>query len=772
VTRLPPIAVLGLVLALPLAAQAAGPDDVRQQLGQGWTFLEAGSLSQAEDAFTRAFEDPVGRNTAEVYYAISAVWWERRNAMAAYLWLSDAIKAKKDSFTWDGGPDGDWDDRLQARLRFMETNFTVVKLRSPSRGKPLPPLADPAPADPVLREFGDRLPIVIAEGVEAKVSVQWVTLPNGTYWVGDELKVLDSGEMDANKAIEWQLPRDGGKARKAQEEREALIASGQSPAKAERDRMASAAELEEARKLADQAEAERREQARQRDERDAAERAAAEAARATEEARLAEQRRREDERRAAARADEERLAEARRAEERRADEERRAAERQAQQEAARRADEERRQQEARVAEERRLADERRAAERAEDERQAAARRAEERRADERRSEEEARLAAERRAEEEARLAAERASAEEARLAEQRAQDDRDAAARRRDAERAAAERERDARLAEQRQEEARLAEQRLADERARRGQDERAAADRRRREEARLADEQRRQAEIDRDRADRDRAEADALAERLRRDDERPDRPQRPSKPKTSGETAFLDRRGLLSVGGGVASVTAMTADGSRAEADWTASGDVAYVAPLPNTPVGLAVGVSLASLPVSGCAARQTRGSAVSAHVGPRIPVALPGRAWLSIRVGAHLGGLASWPVDATRQACAEDAQALGASEVAYGARLTEGTSSGRVSYGQLGWTGYGLTVGPDAEVAVLGAPGASKLFVGGGLFLRHDQVFAVVQADDVFFADEGGDPTALVGKSVSALDGAASMARFQFGVRAVMQF
>ena len=115
--RLLGVALLGAALLLP-AAPAAAADDVRSLLGQGWTYLEAGSLRKAEEAFMGAFDTPEGRNTAEVYYAVAAIWWERRNAMASYMWLSDAQKASRDSYTWNGGPDSEWDRRIGSRRRF------------------------------------------------------------------------------------------------------------------------------------------------------------------------------------------------------------------------------------------------------------------------------------------------------------------------------------------------------------------------------------------------------------------------------------------------------------------------------------------------------------------------------------------------------------------------------------------------------------------------------------------------------------------------------
>ena len=175
VVRLSSISILvlltGLLAALPGAGVRAGDADaqepdadhiaVTQLVAAGWQFLDAGSLGKAEQAFTDALEKRAGRDRAEVYYALSAVWWERRNAMASYSWLREAQEAQRNSWYWDGGDEETWDRRISGRLRYIERNFTVVKLRSPGQGRPLPPLADPPPADPLLRRFYDRLSLLV-----------------------------------------------------------------------------------------------------------------------------------------------------------------------------------------------------------------------------------------------------------------------------------------------------------------------------------------------------------------------------------------------------------------------------------------------------------------------------------------------------------------------------------------------------------------------------------------------------------------------------------
>jgi hypothetical protein len=684
--RVLPALLAGLLL-LPASTSAEEVTKVRKQLGEGWTYLEAGNLRKAEEAFTGAFEDPVGRSTAEVYYAIAAVWWEKRNAMAAYMWLSDAGKARKESFTWDGGPGGEWDHRIDARKRYVEGNFTVIKLRSPRRGKPLPPLADPTPSDPLLREFTDRLPTVVQEGVEADVAVQWVLLPNGTYWIGEQLVPLQGGELDASKAASWELPADRGKAKSAYAERVAALSEGRSMAK-------------EAGAALQQAEADA---------------AAAEEARAQEEA------------------------------SRRADLE---AERQAT--LARQAKEleaERAREEARRQAELRRADEDRAerARREEAERAAAAKEDEDRaRAEADRAAKEQRLAEERRADEERRRReAERAlAAEEARAA--REAGDRDAAARdleeRRRAQEAADE---EARLAEaRRRQQAREAE----DAAAKAAADDRWAAAARQTEEAEA------------------RREEAARAAQARREAQH-----------ASGDAAeeLRGRRFYLAGGGGLAVVERLEGEGTSAEADWAAQVELGGLVPIGHGPypVALGIGVSYDAIPLSGCPDRQTRGHALALHVAPRLSLPIRERAWVQGRVGLHVGAAATWPSTEERQACAEGRAADG-SGPAYGVRLGSDGAAPPLSYGDLGWGGYALVFGPDFEVGVLGAPGASSTFVGASFFLRHDQVFAAVDGGDYHVRSPAGSAVDLEAVQVADLDPSASMPRFQLGVRATVQF
>ena len=71
---------------------------------------------------------------------------------------------------------------------------------------------------------------MVEEGIEAKVAVQWVLLPNGTYWIGEELVDLSGGQLEPTKAASWELPADRGKARAAYTERVAALEAGRSMA--------------------------------------------------------------------------------------------------------------------------------------------------------------------------------------------------------------------------------------------------------------------------------------------------------------------------------------------------------------------------------------------------------------------------------------------------------------------------------------------------------------------------------------------------------------
>ncbi len=217
-----------LLLAIPATSHAQEKKDWSNTLGQAWTWMEAGALDKADGAFKEVVADQHGRLLAEGYFGLAAVWWQKRNAMASYQRLLEA-KQLRGTLGWDGGKGDTWDVRIDQRMRYIERNFSVVKLRAPSKAA-VPPLSDPEPADPLLKEFTGRVEGNVGEGLSEGSLVQWLMLPNGTYWVGDELKTLDGGEMNPSRAIEWVLDK-GSKAKAAYKDRRDAIAAGRSPAK-------------------------------------------------------------------------------------------------------------------------------------------------------------------------------------------------------------------------------------------------------------------------------------------------------------------------------------------------------------------------------------------------------------------------------------------------------------------------------------------------------------------------------------------------------------
>jgi len=770
---------LPLLAGLVLAAVPSGPasaDDssaVRGQLAQGWTYLEAGSLGQAEAAFKKAFDTNVGKETAEVYYGVAAVWWERRNAMAAYMWLSDAVKASRDSYSWNGGSNQEWDRRSDSRRRFIENNFTVIKLRAPKRGRPLPPVIDPEPADPVLKAFADRLPGLVEEGVEARVAVQWLMLPNGTYWLGDNLVDLGGGEIDPTRAEAWDLVRDTPRKRRDYQDIVVAISQGRSPAQL----------LLDSRKV--EQERDRRSRREQR--------------RAAESERLALLE--EEQRRLAAEEEEQRRAyeeqvvadEARRkadAESRRVwleqEQRRRRAEAQAE-DSARESWQSRRDNEAAEADARSrnssghsgsvASGDAAGSSRSDSDASLLAQQAADRRAAAERlkAEEDRRLAAEerRQAEAERQAAEERRLRQEAEDERRRAQDDALSRAR--------------ARQAQAEQDRLRAEDDRRRAERTRQEENE----ERRRLEieEAYQAAEQERLAEEQR------KAELWAAARaRMESQDQAgvggdgdsataapPDLPLR-SDTSLAREVSAADladelrkRRFYLAGGFGGVSVTRLAAGADLAEIQGSGHGEFGYIVPLTRTmlgPLGLAVAVSYANLPVSGCSQAQTRASVISAHVAPRLDVHLRGRTWLDVQLGFHVGGMGTAPGVEARDACATSRLSDPAAQVAYGARLSAGNQSSRVALSDLGWKGGGVSMGPDLQVGVLVGPPIGTILVGGGAYFRHDQVFAVIPEGTYRFRPEGTTGLGLAEETLQPMNNKTSMARFQFGLRGQLVF
>ena len=238
-SRLLALPALVAVLLLASAAAAQAPADVPpsedpevvELLANGWHYMEASQLSKAEEAFNRVMAHPRGRSVAEVHFALAAVWWNRGNAMASYLRLQEAQRAAASDFAWDPGEDEEWDRRIAVRMDFIERNFTVVRLKFGSGSSAVPPLPDPAPADPLLRKIAEGVGKVIDEALEADARNIWLLLPNGTWWVGDDLKQLEGGEMDGARAGTWLLPGSSGRAARIHKARVDAIARGESPAK-------------------------------------------------------------------------------------------------------------------------------------------------------------------------------------------------------------------------------------------------------------------------------------------------------------------------------------------------------------------------------------------------------------------------------------------------------------------------------------------------------------------------------------------------------------
>jgi len=217
-----------------LAGEGREPSaEASRQLGQGWTWLQAGNLRKAEDTFRALADTPEGQNLAEVHYAMSVVWWERHDARASWSWLKQGQDAALGSHEWNPGEGGRWSRRIDERLNYIQARFSVRKLRPPARGTAIPPLADPPPADPVLRLFTDALPGLVAENEDAAPgNAMWLLIPNGSYWLGDRLEWHDGGELDASNAEEWQLVPASGGALDNYERRVAVIEEGGSEARA------------------------------------------------------------------------------------------------------------------------------------------------------------------------------------------------------------------------------------------------------------------------------------------------------------------------------------------------------------------------------------------------------------------------------------------------------------------------------------------------------------------------------------------------------------
>ncbi|HCP47904.1 MAG TPA: hypothetical protein DIU15_17830 [Deltaproteobacteria bacterium] len=203
--------------------KAKEPAEYLYALRLGWSFFDAGNLSGALEAFEEALATEEGRHAAEAHYALSAVWWQRRNAFAAHSRLAEALRVREEAWAWNSGVDNEWDRRIESRLRYISRNFSSVRLRPPQAPRALAPLPDPAPRDPLLRSF---LEATLGESGTVPVladGVQHVFLPSGSYWVGNESYTLEPGELAPGQAQSWDLLPDRGRFRRAHRERLAAI---------------------------------------------------------------------------------------------------------------------------------------------------------------------------------------------------------------------------------------------------------------------------------------------------------------------------------------------------------------------------------------------------------------------------------------------------------------------------------------------------------------------------------------------------------------------
>jgi hypothetical protein len=188
--------------------------------------------------------------------------------------------------------------------------------------------------------------------------------------------------------------------------------------------------------------------------------------------------------------------------------------------------------------------------------------------------------------------------------------------------------------------------------------------------------------------------------------------------------------------------------------------------------PIAVVLAVSYANLPVSACSHAQSRASAAAVHAAPRISIHIKGQTWLDARVGFHVGAAATWPGGDMRAACADASLDSPDEAVAYGVRMGEGEGAVLMSYPQLGWKGFGLVLGPELQVGLLVKPRALPIYAGGGLYLRHDQVFAAISEGTYRFRTGDGDSVALQEAQLPAMGGQTSMGRFQFGLRGQVSF
>ncbi|MCO4770232.1 MAG: hypothetical protein KDA24_09400 [Deltaproteobacteria bacterium] len=201
---------------------------LRRQLGAAWTMIEAGNLVRATEIYLELLGGPEGRDHAEVYYGLSLIGWERRSARDAYQWLIAARRGEREwGSGWNPGINNRWQRRIEDRLRFIETNFTLKLLRPPERGEAIPPLADPPPSDPVLAEFAATIPELLEVALQDEGRLVFLLLPNGSWWVGDRLEWHEGGAMEPTQAAEgWELAARTGRDEQQDIKRKAEMAVG------------------------------------------------------------------------------------------------------------------------------------------------------------------------------------------------------------------------------------------------------------------------------------------------------------------------------------------------------------------------------------------------------------------------------------------------------------------------------------------------------------------------------------------------------------------
>jgi hypothetical protein len=198
--------VLLIALLVPASATAQRASE-HQEVNSAWMYIEVGNFNKAEETLKAAYKDtPWGKSNAELLFALSAIFWERRNAMGSYQWLAEAVATRTER-PYDWQPGDGWDARIDKRKQFLERNFSIVKLRL-SDGRSVPPLQDPPSKDPVVKAFANGIAARVADADKVDTTVLYLVIPKGTYWVGDEQMTLLPGVLELAKAPVWKLRGD------------------------------------------------------------------------------------------------------------------------------------------------------------------------------------------------------------------------------------------------------------------------------------------------------------------------------------------------------------------------------------------------------------------------------------------------------------------------------------------------------------------------------------------------------------------------------------